>query len=185
MQASGCHVLKQGVDECASALSTALTLPAAVRGNSCDSDRFQDVVWHDRITSVNAISRRLAASHPKVCDLHHILADCGFMRKQGVPCKLPIGRQRPRIPGGEGIDRNRGSTPCKANCPCISARDVERGQGAAAGASRPRCRTRQLRRFGFFADSDPEEIRRERHAALDALMGIKPGDELTVGQVAE
>jgi hypothetical protein len=30
----------------------------------------------------------------------------------------------------------------------------------------------------FFADSDPEEIRRERHAAVDALMGIKPGDEL-------
>src|SRR4029078_12387304 len=28
------------------------------------------------------------------------------------------------------------------------------------------------------ADSDPEEIRRERHAAVDALMGIKPGDEL-------
>src|SRR5262245_25119592 len=27
----------------------------------------------------------------------------------------------------------------------------------------------------FFADSDPEEIRRERHAAVDALMGIKPG----------
>ena len=30
----------------------------------------------------------------------------------------------------------------------------------------------------LFADSDPEEIRRERHAAVDALMGIKPGDEL-------
>jgi hypothetical protein len=30
----------------------------------------------------------------------------------------------------------------------------------------------------FFADSDPEEIRRECHAAVDALMGIKPGDEL-------
>jgi hypothetical protein len=30
----------------------------------------------------------------------------------------------------------------------------------------------------FFADSDPEEIRRERHAAVDALIGIKPEDEL-------
>jgi hypothetical protein len=30
----------------------------------------------------------------------------------------------------------------------------------------------------FVADSDPEEIRRERHAVVDALIGIKPGDEL-------
>ena len=34
------------------------------------------------------------------------------------------------------------------------------------------------RTLWFFADSDPQEIRRERHAAVDALMGIKPGDEL-------
>jgi hypothetical protein len=34
------------------------------------------------------------------------------------------------------------------------------------------------RTLWFFADSEPEEIRRERHAAVDALMGIKPGDEL-------
>src|SRR6516162_789741 len=34
------------------------------------------------------------------------------------------------------------------------------------------------RTIWFFADSDQEEIRRERHAAVDALMGIKPGDEL-------
>jgi len=34
------------------------------------------------------------------------------------------------------------------------------------------------RTLWFFADSDPEEMRRERHAAVDALMGIKPGDEL-------
>src|SRR5215475_4220459 len=34
------------------------------------------------------------------------------------------------------------------------------------------------RTLWFFADSDPEEIRRERHAVVDALMGIKPGDEL-------
>jgi hypothetical protein len=30
----------------------------------------------------------------------------------------------------------------------------------------------------FFENSDPDEIRRERHAAVDALIGIKPGDEL-------
>src|SRR5262245_15607235 len=30
----------------------------------------------------------------------------------------------------------------------------------------------------WFFDSDPDEIRRQRHAAVDALMGIKPGDEL-------
>src|SRR5262245_9526694 len=35
-----------------------------------------------------------------------------------------------------------------------------------------------IRTLSFFADSDPEEIRRERHAVVDALMGIKPGDEL-------
>ena len=34
------------------------------------------------------------------------------------------------------------------------------------------------RTLWFFADSDPQESRRERHAAVDALMGIKPGDEL-------
>jgi len=34
------------------------------------------------------------------------------------------------------------------------------------------------RTLWFFADSDPEEIRRERHAAVDALIGITPGDEL-------
>ncbi len=31
------------------------------------------------------------------------------------------------------------------------------------------------RTLWFFVDSDLEEIRRERHAAVDALMGIKPG----------
>ena len=30
----------------------------------------------------------------------------------------------------------------------------------------------------FFQNSGPEEIRRQRHAAVDALVGIKPGDEL-------
>ena len=30
----------------------------------------------------------------------------------------------------------------------------------------------------FFQNSGPEEIRRQRHAAVDALIGIKPGDEL-------
>src|SRR5215471_7732212 len=35
-----------------------------------------------------------------------------------------------------------------------------------------------IRTLWFFADSDPEEIRRVGHAAVDALIGIKPGDEL-------
>lgn len=30
----------------------------------------------------------------------------------------------------------------------------------------------------FFENSDPDVIRRQRHAAVDALIGIKPGDEL-------
>jgi hypothetical protein len=30
----------------------------------------------------------------------------------------------------------------------------------------------------FFEGSEPEEIRRQRHATVDALIGIKPGDEL-------
>jgi hypothetical protein len=30
----------------------------------------------------------------------------------------------------------------------------------------------------FFEDSGPDGIRRQRHAAVDALIGIKPGDEL-------
>jgi hypothetical protein len=44
-------------------------------------------------------------------------------------------------PGGWGSTENRGSTPCKANCPCTAAGDVERGQGAGAGANLRPCRT--------------------------------------------
>ena len=44
-------------------------------------------------------------------------------------------------PGGWGSPEIRGSTPCKADCPCTSARDAEPGRGAGARASRPRCRT--------------------------------------------
>ena len=36
----------------------------------------------------------------------------------------------------------------------------------------------------FFENSDPDEIRRERHAAVDALIGIKPGDEAWYDRVA-
>jgi hypothetical protein len=50
------------------------------------------------------------------------------------------GRNR-RDPGGRGPTEIRGSTPCKANCPCTSAGGVERGQGAGAGAGRRECRT--------------------------------------------
>jgi hypothetical protein len=35
-----------------------------------------------------------------------------------------------------------------------------------------------IRTLWFFENSDAEEIRRQRHAAVDALVGIKPGDEL-------
>ena len=44
-------------------------------------------------------------------------------------------------PGGGDRTEIRGSTPCKANCPCTAARDAERGHGAGARASRQRCRT--------------------------------------------
>ena len=39
--------------------------------------------------------------------------------------------------GGWGSTKIGGSTPCKRNCPCTSARGVERGQDAGAGASPP------------------------------------------------
>ena len=35
-----------------------------------------------------------------------------------------------------------------------------------------------IRTLWFFENSDAEEIRQQRHAAVDALIGIKPGDEL-------
>jgi hypothetical protein len=44
-------------------------------------------------------------------------------------------------PGGRGSADFRGSTPCKTNCPCISAGGVGRGQGAGAVAGQRRCRT--------------------------------------------
>jgi hypothetical protein len=34
-----------------------------------------------------------------------------------------------------------------------------------------------IRTLWFFKNSDADEIRRQRHAAVDALIGIKPGDE--------
>jgi glucans biosynthesis protein len=46
-----------------------------------------------------------------------------------------------RDPGGWESSKIRGSTRCKADCPCISARDVERGRAAGARASRRQCRT--------------------------------------------
>ena len=42
---------------------------------------------------------------------------------------------------GGGSPEIGGTTPCKANCPCTSARDAVHGQGAGARAGRPRCRT--------------------------------------------
>jgi hypothetical protein len=35
-----------------------------------------------------------------------------------------------------------------------------------------------IRTLWFFENSDQDEVRRQRHAAVDALIGIKPGDEL-------
>jgi hypothetical protein len=35
-----------------------------------------------------------------------------------------------------------------------------------------------IRSLWFFENSDADEVRRQRHAAVDALIGIKPGDEL-------
>jgi hypothetical protein len=42
---------------------------------------------------------------------------------------------------GRGSMEIRGSSSCKANCPCTSASGVERGQGGEAGANRQRCQT--------------------------------------------
>jgi hypothetical protein len=35
-----------------------------------------------------------------------------------------------------------------------------------------------IRTLWFFENSDADEVRRQRHATVDALIGIKPGDEL-------
>jgi hypothetical protein len=57
------------------------------------------------------------------------------------PCRRASGGRHDRDPGGRGSTEIRGSTPRKANCPCTSADDVERGQGEGGSASHPRCRT--------------------------------------------
>ena len=43
--------------------------------------------------------------------------------------------------GGRVRSKIKGSTPCKANCPCTSAGDAERGRDAGVGAGHQRCRT--------------------------------------------
>jgi hypothetical protein len=40
--------------------------------------------------------------------------------------------------GGRRVRETGESTPCKANCPCTSARDAARGRGTRAGANRLR-----------------------------------------------
>jgi len=42
---------------------------------------------------------------------------------------------------GGGRSSANGTTPCKTNCPCTSAADMERRQGVGAGAGHPQCRT--------------------------------------------
>jgi hypothetical protein len=42
--------------------------------------------------------------------------------------------------GGWGSRETGGSRPCKANCPCTAASDVERGREAGPRAGRPRWR---------------------------------------------
>ena len=65
----------------------------------------------------------------------------GHGRACSRTCRRASGSGRGRSPGGRGSIKIKGSTPCKANFPCTSACDAERGPGVGAHANRRRCRT--------------------------------------------
>jgi hypothetical protein len=76
-------------------------------------------------------------------------------------------RRRSSSGGGgrdSGGDEIRGSTPCKANCPCTAAGGVERGLGGGAGHSpaMPNGRCRQSASLGSFPDAARTRRRGDR-----------------------
>jgi hypothetical protein len=62
----------------------------------------------------------------------------GDSRARSCARRSAGGSRNREDPGGREI---RGSTPCKANCPCTRAGDAVPGRGPGAGAGRRPCRT--------------------------------------------
>ena len=79
---------------------------------------------------LEALNRHRGKGEQKVT-VEHVHVHAGGQAVVGM-IETPGGGDRPEI---------RGSTPCKANCPCASADAAERRRGTRAGANRPRCRT--------------------------------------------
>ena len=59
-------------------------------------------------------------------------------------------------PGGWGSTEIRGSTPCKANCPCTAAGDVERGQGRGSPCRSPAMPNGRCRMHGGTSPGAPK-----------------------------
>ena len=73
---------------------------------------------------------------------------CAFWRAGG-------GRHG-RDPGGWGSTEIRGSTPCKANCLCTSAGDVERGRGRGSRCQSPAMPNGRCRMHGGTSPGAPK-----------------------------
>jgi hypothetical protein len=81
-------------------------------------------------TLVEALNRHCGKGQQKVT-VEHVHVHAGGQAVVGVIAP----------PGGRGSIKIKGSTPCKANFPCTSAPDAERGPGVGAHANRRRCQT--------------------------------------------
>src|SRR5262249_40705543 len=122
---------------------------SAYRGAQCRDGMLP--ARHDRRTDVRGPTRKTSAkptSSPaptRCCSTRSTgTAAKATESRSGArprPCRRASGGRHDRDPGGRGSTEIRGSTPRKANCPCTSADDVERGQGEGGSASHPRCRT--------------------------------------------
>ena len=84
---------------------------------------------HTYATLLEALNRHRGKGQQKVT-VEHVHVHAGGQAVVGT-VETP-GRGSPEI---------RGSSSCNADCPCISAGGVERGQGAGAHANHRRCRT--------------------------------------------
>jgi hypothetical protein len=107
-----------------------------------------DVVHADEVgnSKLERLTDDLAAIADWKTELQRKIRLAQSAKGYGRTC--PRARRRPgrggcgRCTGGTGgMPEIRGSTPCKANCPCTSARDVKRGRGEEASANHQRWRT--------------------------------------------
>ena len=98
----------------------------AMIGEQTFEGRRENLSQANKLSRTYAALARCAQSPPRQGPAE------GHRGARPCACRRAGGGRHGRDPGGWGSTEIRGSTPCKANCPCTSAGDVERGQGAGA-----------------------------------------------------